>query len=70
MGQFDPDFALFYPWLNVLYLRKGTYRMKKRKDAPVAQLDRVLASEAKGRAFKSRRARQKPADGELVPWAV
>ena len=26
-------------------------------DAPVAQLDRVLASEAKGRAFKSRRAR-------------
>ncbi len=26
--------------------------------APVAQLDRVLASEAKGRAFDSRRARQ------------
>jgi hypothetical protein len=25
--------------------------------APVAQLDRVLASEAKGRAFESRRAR-------------
>ena len=27
--------------------------------APVAQLDRVLASEAKGRAFDSRRARHK-----------
>ncbi len=26
--------------------------------APVAQLDRVLASEARGRGFKSRRARQ------------
>ena len=26
--------------------------------APVAQLDRVLASEARGRAFESRRARQ------------
>ncbi len=26
--------------------------------APVAQLDRALASEAKGRAFESRRARQ------------
>jgi hypothetical protein len=26
--------------------------------APVAQMDRVLASEAKGRAFESRRARQ------------
>lgn len=28
------------------------------KFAPVAQLDRVLASEAKGRGFESRRARQ------------
>jgi hypothetical protein len=27
-------------------------------DAPVAQLDRVFASEAKGRAFESRRAHQ------------
>jgi hypothetical protein len=27
--------------------------------APVAQLDRVLVSEAKGRGFDSRRARQK-----------
>ena len=28
--------------------------------APVAQLDRVLVSEAKGRGFDSRRARQMP----------
>ena len=29
------------------------------REAPVAQLDRVLVSEAKGRGFDSRRARQK-----------
>jgi hypothetical protein len=34
--------------------------------APVAQLDRVLASEAKGRAFESRRARQSFTAGNVT----
>ena len=48
--------------------------------APVAQLDRVLASEAKGRAFESRRARQSQTvrgalSGRVIPvrnrpWCV
>ena len=38
--------------------RSGVGWYDGRPHAPVAQLDRVLASEAKGRAFESRRARQ------------
>ena len=39
-----------------------------RKLAPVAQLDRVLASEAKGRAFESRRARQTTPLQHIPGW--
>src|SRR4030095_8110302 len=39
--------------------RQGCYRLQWRH-APVAQLDRVLVSEAKGHRFESCRARQNP----------
>ena len=56
-------------WLPPDYLRDSTTPgdqldglrappYHSRSHAPVAQLDRVLASEARGRAFESRRARQ------------
>ncbi len=41
---------------QVVYLKQSC-SLSNRK-APVAQLDRVLVSEAKGRGFDSRRARQ------------
>ena len=37
-------------------------RRRRRSSGPVAQLDRVLASEARGRAFESRRDRKKAPD--------
>lgn len=46
-------------YVRMTYSR-GFYRKYKCISAPVAQLDRVLASEAKGRWFDSSRAHQRP----------
>ena len=40
-----------------LQSRRSLVRFNRKYDALVAQMDRVLASEAKGRGFDSRRAR-------------
>src|SRR5690606_17153993 len=42
--------------------QRGTARQKSFKYAPVAQLDRVVASEAIGRGFESLQARHRPCD--------
>lgn len=47
-----------YPHNTKYHARPGSIRLSVLNRAPVAQLDRVLPSEGKGRGFESRRARQ------------